>query len=673
VTATSGASPALDNDPVARTLAQALGSQYQLVRLLGRGGMGAVYLAREPFLERDVAVKVLPSDAATGDARERFLREARTAARLSHPNIVPLYTVGQAGEVLYYVMGFVDGESLETRLAREGALPADEVRRITSELADALHYAHEAGVVHRDVKPDNVLLDRATGRAMLTDFGIAKQRATLETLTQTGVIVGTPHYMSPEQGTGDRGIDGRSDIYSLGVIAYRMATGRLPFEGSALREVLMQHAMRAPIPPTQIVTSLPFDIDTAITRALAKEPTDRWPSARAMRDALSPESEESLPDELHAISGVGSRFVVLAAILGQVSLVGWYTRWFDTAIHVALLASAAVPLLMGPLMLIKPARRFGWRTVLQTWFRQPRWWSLWWPRFSRRPGDVWDRLPKDAWAARVVNGASLAVNLGLANWMFGAMAYHLRTGDDRYVTAVMWTAFASVAIAVGILAPVSRRLQRRLRALGLSKHDIARVHNESTSSTFWTRPHIATLLRAPEARRGAAGGAARDPRQLVREIEALAAAADPGPHADIYKEAAHAARTIHAGIQQFEAELAQLIRDADPRERDRIQGSLDALGAAATRESPAKAQMRELLARQLQIFRDMDARREQMSVRRDRLHEQLRTLALELARLRASTSADAAASAGITGRIQAVCREIDIRIDGAREVNALLS
>jgi serine/threonine-protein kinase len=175
--------PPLADEPQAIALAAALGAQYQLTALLGRGGMGAVYAAREPFLDRQVAIKVLPSDVAEGDARERFVREARTAARLSHPNIVPLYTFGQSGELLYYIMGFVDGESLEARLKREGRIPFEDARRIMRELADALEYAHQLGVIHRDVKPDNILIARSTGRAMLTDFGIARQRAVQETLT----------------------------------------------------------------------------------------------------------------------------------------------------------------------------------------------------------------------------------------------------------------------------------------------------------------------------------------------------------------------------------------------------------------------------------------------------------------------------------------------------------
>ena len=177
----AAASPA---DPARAALERALGAQYEIVRLLGRGGMGAVYLARERALERAVAIKVLPPDlAADADGRERFRREARTAAKLTHPNIVPLHTFGDEDGMLYFVMGCVPGESLGDRMRREGRLPADDVRRIIGELAGALDYAHRQGVIHRDLKPDNVLLDDESGRSMLTDFGVAKAQASGATLT----------------------------------------------------------------------------------------------------------------------------------------------------------------------------------------------------------------------------------------------------------------------------------------------------------------------------------------------------------------------------------------------------------------------------------------------------------------------------------------------------------
>ena len=229
-------------DPQRAALERALGAQYEIGRLLGRGGMGAVYLAREKALERAVAIKVLPPDlAADAESRERFRREARTAARLTHPNIVPLYTFGEAEGMLYFVMGYVRGESLGDRMRREGRMAEADVRRILAELADALDYAHRQGVIHRDIKPDNVLLDDESGRPMLTDFGVAKARASGATLTEAGAVVGTAHYMSPEQASGARDLDGRSDLYGLGILMFEMLTGAVPHRGlSSIGTVIAQ-------------------------------------------------------------------------------------------------------------------------------------------------------------------------------------------------------------------------------------------------------------------------------------------------------------------------------------------------------------------------------------------------------------------------------------------------
>src|SRR4051812_41937568 len=235
-------------DPVRRLLERTLADRYELLRVLGRGGMGIVYLARERELERLVAIKVLsPELSSTADSRERFRREARIAAKLNHPGILPLHTFGEAEDLAYLVMEYVRGESLAELLRQEDRLPPDTTRRILAELADALDYAHRHGVVHRDIKPENVLIEDESGRAYLADFGIAKARTTDETLTITGAIIGTLQYMSPEQAAGDRSVDGRSDIYSLGVLGYRMLSGRLPFDGRSVREILVRQASQSPL------------------------------------------------------------------------------------------------------------------------------------------------------------------------------------------------------------------------------------------------------------------------------------------------------------------------------------------------------------------------------------------------------------------------------------------
>jgi serine/threonine-protein kinase len=209
-----------------------LTGQYLIERELGRGGMGVVYLARDVRLDRPVAIKVLPRAlAADPELRERFLREARTSAQLSHPNIVPIYRADEIDGVAFFTMGFVDGETLAERLRARGPLPPAEAVRMLREAAWALASAHARGVVHRDVKPENIMIERGSNRAVVTDFGIAQNQLATP-MTQGGMVLGSVHYMSPEQAAGDA-LDGRSDLYSLGVVGFQILSGRLPFDAAA--------------------------------------------------------------------------------------------------------------------------------------------------------------------------------------------------------------------------------------------------------------------------------------------------------------------------------------------------------------------------------------------------------------------------------------------------------
>src|SRR5687768_15504696 len=223
-------------------LQTALAGEYSLQRELGRGGMGIVYLARDVQLDRDVAIKVLPTHLAHApSARERFIREAKLAAGLSHPHIVPIHRVSEAGGFVFFVMSYVDGETLGERLRTRGPLPPAEAMRMLREVAWALAYAHGRGIVHRDVKPDNILLEASTGRALVTDFGIAHGGAIPDLATDPGGIMGTVTFMSPEQAAGEP-VDGRSDLYALGVVGYLAVSGRLPYEASNLPALLARHA-----------------------------------------------------------------------------------------------------------------------------------------------------------------------------------------------------------------------------------------------------------------------------------------------------------------------------------------------------------------------------------------------------------------------------------------------
>ena len=261
----------------------ALAGRYSLERELGRGGMGIVYLARDLRLERVVAIKLLPPDRAQdAAARERFVREARMAAQLSHPHIIPIHAVDEIGEFVFFVMSFVEGETLGARVRRDGALKPHDAARILREVAWALAYAHGQGVVHRDVKPDNILLERGDGRALVADFGIARS-VQAAALSGEHELVGTPEYMSPEQAGAER-LDGRSDLYSLGVVGYYALTGLLPFTSPTVAGLLAQHVGKAP--PPLVVPGAPASFVAAVERCLEKDPAQRFQSGEELAAAL---------------------------------------------------------------------------------------------------------------------------------------------------------------------------------------------------------------------------------------------------------------------------------------------------------------------------------------------------------------------------------------------------
>jgi serine/threonine-protein kinase len=292
--ASSGVGPA----DLKRKLQRALGPGYELGERIGAGGFAEVFKARDLRLKRDLAVKVLRPDLGLSqEMMQRFRREAETIANLRNPYIVPVYDIGEGEGLAFIIMPFIAGESLRAILDRDGALPTDEVRRILREAASGLASAHEAGVVHRDIKPENIMLEGNDRRVLLMDFGIAKavggggdDDPSAAALTTTGIIIGTPQYMSPEQACGDKTIDARSDQYSLAVVAYRMLSGVLPFEGDSTRSVLYKQLVADPPPIIEKVPGVPTSLAHAIQRALAKEPAERFPTMQefaAMVDADS--------------------------------------------------------------------------------------------------------------------------------------------------------------------------------------------------------------------------------------------------------------------------------------------------------------------------------------------------------------------------------------------------
>lgn len=272
-------------DPLRSALEAATAGAYRIERELGRGGMGAVYLAEDTTLHRKVAIKVLPPDLAINPTlRERFVREARLAASLSHPNIVHVHAVIESRELLAIVMQYVDGETLTQRVERAGPLDASGCARLLQDVAWALGYAHARGIVHRDVKPDNLLIERGTGRPMILDFGIARQERA-GSLTEVGQSIGTPHYMSPEQAAAEE-LDGRSDLYSLGCVGFFAATGRTVFEADSAHRLLMLHLTQPAPEVTALRPEFPRPLAEIVDKALAKGREQRFESGEAMADAI---------------------------------------------------------------------------------------------------------------------------------------------------------------------------------------------------------------------------------------------------------------------------------------------------------------------------------------------------------------------------------------------------
>ena len=356
-------------------LEAAVVGRYVLEREIGRGGMGVVFLAREVALDRPVAIKLLPPAlAASPDLRARFLLEARTAAQLAHPHIVPIHAVEEHGDLVFFVMGYVAGRTLADHVRRDGPLAPDAVARIMQEVAWALAHAHEAGVVHRDIKPENILLERGSGRALVADFGIARVAASTPA-TSAGRMLGTAQVVSPEQAAGEP-VDGRSDLYSLGATAYFGLTGRFPFEGDDARRLLAQH-LTLPAPPVaSLRRGVPAALAAAIDRCLAKAPAARFPTAAALADAVgASRAATGVPDALrrlvHEISAFGvdlTGYGTLAgiAILTQLFIGG---RDFMGFGHVYTIAIALVLVSLTALRgmsaahLVREAAAEGWTDV----------------------------------------------------------------------------------------------------------------------------------------------------------------------------------------------------------------------------------------------------------------------------------------------------------------------
>jgi serine/threonine protein kinase len=320
-----------ESDAPLTRLRQALEGRYRIERQIGVGGMATVYLAHDVKHDRRVALKVLKSGISAAIGAERFLQEIRVAAVLQHPHLVPLFESGEADVLLFYVMPFVDGESLRDRMQRERHFPVADAIRIAIQVSTALDYAHRRGVVHRDVKPENILLHE--GQAMIADFGIALAlgNAGDARITAAGTSLGTPFYMSPEQASADRTLDGRTDIYSLGIVLYEMLAGEPPFTGSSAQLVLTRVMTEPPRPVSALRPSVLSHVEDAVTRAIAKIPSDRWSSGAEFAAALERASLTGAFAAQAEVSRRPGRWVGIGLGALIAILVGFLFGWFARA------------------------------------------------------------------------------------------------------------------------------------------------------------------------------------------------------------------------------------------------------------------------------------------------------------------------------------------------------
>ena len=529
-----------------RALQLAVAGRYSIERELGRGGMGVVYLARDVALDRPVAIKVLPQYLAlVPRLRERFIREAQTAARLSHPNIVPIFAVEEAELFVFFVMAFVPGETLAQRIARVGPLEPAPAVRVVQEAAWALAYAHRQGVVHRDVKPDNILLEDLSGRAMLTDFGIAKVKDE-ESVTASGEIVGTARYMSPEQAGGDS-VDGRSDLYSLGVTAFFALTGRTPFEAPTPAALLVAHLQEMPPPLASIRSELPQRLTAVVDRCLAKSPEARFATGEELAEAVGeaksssldvPEVIRRLQLEIEALVGETGGLLLLSSLillsefapaLGGEEGLGTF---FDSIYRTALLVLITVLWLVRSSSVVWQAR-----SVLRDGFRKAEVVAApWIPENARSTAMAWP----------VYVGATVLLTAG---WLFRPKLVELL--GDSFVFDV---ALVGGALIVG--RTLFGRILRRAR-----RHWTAGLGRWLTRAALWmgglglkpgrgrsTGSADPTEVLLHHAATGLFGALPKGIRDQVPDLPRLVARLDAAAQALRQREAALATAVAQAGV-----------------------------------------------------------------------------------------------------------------------------
>ena len=620
----------------------ALAGRYSLERELGRGGMGIVYLAREVRLDRLVAIKLLPPGRA-GDAklRERFLREARTAAKLSHPHIIPIFTVDEVGEFVFFAMAYVAGETLTERVGRRGPLAPTEAARVLREVAWALAYAHSQGLVHRDVKPDNIMLEAASGRALVADFGIAglvRGAAGLD----GGEVIGTPEFMSPEQALGER-VDARSDLYALGVVGYFALAGKLPFEAGKAAEVLAKQVTEPAPPLARVAPAVPRRIAQAIDRCLAKDPEDRPASGEQLAEQLGValEQRRELPVGLRVfvkrnarLGGVGGLIYVFSIPFMMGTAASLFGRGSGA---VALWTFAAAVTVVPFAILVGRARRFlasgfgpeelgvAFRAELEQG-REERVFE-----YGRGPS-LYERV------LRLVGAGGLAIATVSGFILFGSPVWM----NPEIAQLFGWS--LSSGLVAGFLALV--RLQRRV--------DL----DTRIWSWLWQGPLGRLMFRI--ARR-LVPAKALPPPATHRPTELALAMAAEQLFDQLPREARRQLRDLPDVVRRLEGDAQQM--------RRRLEELNDALGVRA--DDPRTGGDATIGTRRDRIVSALESERDAVQARLGDAVRALETIRLNLLRLHAGSGSVQSLTTDL-GLARTVAQEIGFLLEGQREVERQL-
>ncbi len=672
-----------------RRVEGAVGAIFDVEEEIGRGGMAVVYRALDKRLRRKVALKVLPPDLAfRADVRSRFVREAQMAAQLTHPHIVPIYAVDETGGIVWFAMGLVEGEPLAKQLADHPRPDIATVRRVLREVADGLSYAHAQGVVHRDIKPDNILIDAASGRALVTDFGIARAAEGDLRLTATGVAVGTPAYMSPEQAMGEKDVDGRADIYALGVVGWQMLAGELPFKSENTPGMLMKHISEQPRPLGELRDGVPDNLVYAIERAMAKSRNDRWPDAAAFRDALADQANaptggafsnaHTPPRAVPAWDGgrhsavprIRSETGEPADPRGASSAKPWR---FDPLRDDALQSTSGAEALRK------------WREERRAWRERNKPAPMEAEPLSRRERREIER------EERAERRASMTPEDRVRNVQRSVVSYVATVGFLAAINVITspqfpWVLFPALGMGIGLMSKLSGLWIDGIPFSRLFKRQPLTDRDSARSESL---PRGSRRDRALAAQR-------EQPRLPAPDLSGVPRDVLDGPHGPAIKEAAEAkviiadviarlpehdrlslpdvkstAVALEERIRALAGAMHQLDRDASPEAIRRLEQKL-AEARASSSDSAERERRVGLLERQQSTLKDLAERRNQVAAQLENSAILLQTMKLDLLKLRSSAMESKIADSTLaTQEARVVSTDIERLVDAANEVRKL--